>query len=169
MNLKEYRLLRQPVTPKKTKRILFKKVPIMLQDMPIRYFLQLDSVIDFKDMEHVCIGIFMDMNPALIDLLPANRMLAVYNHVKYQTEKCRKLFIETKSRLLDIDDGIDKSHFEDLGVLPLIYELAGGDISKMDSVENVKFSRVVNWLLVKNSYIRLEQNRYLKYKSNDNR
>jgi hypothetical protein len=167
MTLKEYRLTRKPVQIKRTKRIFFKKVQILLQDMPIRYFLQLDSVIDVPDTEHVAIGIFMDIDPSRIDRLPADRMIAVYNHVKAQVEKCRKLFLETKRHLLDIDDGVDKSHFEDIGIMLLIYEVAGGDIFKMGDVEKLTFSRIVNWLNVKNAYIRLEQNRYLKFKQND--
>ncbi|TVR40869.1 MAG: hypothetical protein EA392_02960 [Cryomorphaceae bacterium] len=127
---------------------------------------------DYKiDMRSACyvLNTFMGLTPRQVMNMNAGRVVAIINHVKSQVEKCNRYWDKAHEVLLQINDGVDRSHWHGLDKLALIHELAGGDILKAEQVENITFATVLNWKKISLAQIRDEQNKYMKEKSKINR
>jgi hypothetical protein len=133
-------------------------------DMKIEYWLKLRNV-DF-DIHYApyILSVFLDIPAWRVLQMKAGIVIAIYNHIKHQVEKCNKIFDNVQSILLNIDEGVNKEYFEGIEAPTMIYDLAGGDIVKGEQIEKLTFAHVMTWLKVTNAYIRVEQDRYMKNK-----
>ena len=141
-----------------------KTVPVRMIDLPIEIWLKLRNVVFDIHYAPFILGTYLNIPQSHIFFMDAGRVIALYNHVKHQTEKCNRIFENVQSVLLHIDDGIDQSHFEGLDAVQMIYDLSGGDILKGSDVEKLTFAHVMTWLKVSYAYLRTDQNRYMKEK-----
>ena len=140
----------------------YRKVPVNLREMPISYWMQLKDVVFDINYAPYIIGLFLDISPVKVARMQAGVVVALYNHVNSQVQKCNKIWAHIHEMLIPMDDGIDKTHWEGLQDIQVIYDLAGGDILKADQIEKQTFATVVNWMRVKLAYIRSEQNQVIK-------
>ena len=142
----------------------YRKVPVYLDQMPVKIWMQLKDVKFDIDFAPYILGVYLNLPPEKIYTMKAKRVIALYRHIRAEVNRCNQLYENAMSILLDIPDGVDKSHFEGIADLLMIYDLADKDILKAEKVENIKYALVLNWTRVKNAIIRYEQNRYLKTK-----
>jgi hypothetical protein len=143
----------------------YRKIPVALRDLPVSYWMQLkDIVFEIRYAPYI-LSIYLDVTPKQVIMMNAGVVVAIYNHVKIQVEKCNRTWLNIHEILLHLDDGVDKEHWKGLDNIQSIYDLAGGNILKADEIEKESFAKVVNWMRVKLAYVRSEQNAYLKEKA----
>lgn len=155
-----------PVTPAKKVWGLFfyKRVPVRMVDLPVSVWMRLQNVVFDITAAPYILSVYLGINPGQVEQMQAGRVIALFNHIKKQTEKCNTIWINTQSILLQIPDKIDRSHWEGKELIRTIYDLAKGDVLKSDEIENITFSKFINWMTVEFCYIRDEQNLYMKNK-----
>ena len=142
-----------------------KRVPVRMIDLPVAVWLKLRNVVFDIHYAPFILSVYLDIPQGHIPLMQAGRVIALYNHIKHQTEKCNQIFEKIQSVLLNIDTGTDVSHFEGLDAMQMIYDLAGGNILRGQQIETLTFAQVAMWQKITNAYIRIDQDRYLKDKA----
>ena len=143
----------------------FRRVPVRMIGQPISTWLKLRNVVFDINYAPYILSVYLDIPQRSVFFMPAGRVIALYNHIHHQTKKCNRIFENIQSVLLQLDLGVDISHFEGLDAMQMIYDFAGGDILKGQQIENLTFAQVMNWQKVVNAYIRVDQDRYVKDKA----
>ena len=150
---------------KPTTRVWLRPVPVRMIDLPVSVWLRLKNMpIEPKTAVQV-LSIFMGAKRWQVMTMDAGRVIALLNHVKAQVEKCNNIWKNIHGVLLEINDGLNRSHWEGLHDLAIIHDLAQGDILKAEAVEKMTFATVVNWKKIQLAQIRDEQNKYVKQKN----
>ena len=143
-----------------------KAVPVSLSDMPIVYWLLLKDVVFDINYAPYIVSTYLDITPERVMAMKAGRVIALFNHIKHQVKKCNSIYEWVQEDLLNISaDNIDNSHFDNLHNLALLFDLMGNGNRTMKEAEQLSFTEQMNYLKIKNAYIRSEQNRYLKSKN----
>lgn len=134
-------------------------------DQPLSVWLQLKNIPIEPRTAIPVLRVFMGLRKWQVMTMRAGRVIALLNHVKAQVDRCNEIWKNIHGVLLEISDGLDRSHWSYLGDINLIYELSQGDILRSDAIEKkITFAKAVNWKKIELAKIRDDQNRYMKEK-----
>ncbi len=142
-----------------------KRVPVQLEQMPVVFWLLLKDVVWNINYAPYIVSTYLDINPAIVVEMNAGRVIALFNHIRSQVEKCNKSYEWAMMDLLPIGSDVDNSHFQGIENLAIIYDLMSYGNKTLKEAEQITFSEAISYLKIKNAYIRSDQNRYLKNKT----